>query len=159
MMFHFGWISKRANILMEMLRHFISGSVYMIFYHPKWKFFFCQNDCNEITPTMSFKRTRALNAISNKPPLVHYVLGNFFNMNIPCGFEILFRPKWPLWSPHRFELISPLMWTSKYILQIIFWHEVLVNPFQTFHQKETSGMKWIWCQHEYKNSWKGNKFV
>ena len=87
MMFHFGWISKRANILMEMLRYFISGSVYMIFYHPKWKFFFCQNDCNEITPTMSFKRTRALNAISNKPPLVHYVLGNFLTWISHAGLK------------------------------------------------------------------------
>ena len=36
--FRFGWISKRPNILMDICRHFISGSVYMIFYHPKWNF-------------------------------------------------------------------------------------------------------------------------
>ena len=38
MKFHFGCISKRPDILMDMCRHFISGSVYMIFYHPKRNF-------------------------------------------------------------------------------------------------------------------------
>ena len=35
MKFRFGCISKRPDILMDMCRHFISGSVYMIFYHLK----------------------------------------------------------------------------------------------------------------------------
>ena len=33
--FHFDCISKRPDILMDMCRHFISGSVYMILNHPK----------------------------------------------------------------------------------------------------------------------------
>ena len=33
--FHFGFISKRPNILMDMRRHVMSGSVNMIFYDPK----------------------------------------------------------------------------------------------------------------------------
>ena len=39
-------ISKWPDILMDMRRHFILGSVYMIFYHSK--FHFCQNDRYEI---------------------------------------------------------------------------------------------------------------
>ena len=38
MMFHFDCISKRSDILIDMRRHLISGSVYMIFYHPRWNF-------------------------------------------------------------------------------------------------------------------------
>ena len=38
MKFHFGCISKRPDILMDMCRHFISGSVYIIFYDPKRNF-------------------------------------------------------------------------------------------------------------------------
>ena len=33
--FHFGYISKLPDILIDMGMHFILGSVYMIFYHPK----------------------------------------------------------------------------------------------------------------------------
>ena len=35
MQIHFGCISKRPDNLMDMYRHFISGSAYMIFYHLK----------------------------------------------------------------------------------------------------------------------------
>ena len=38
MKFHFGCISKRPNILIDTRTHFISGSVYMILYRPKWNF-------------------------------------------------------------------------------------------------------------------------
>ena len=35
MKFHFDYISKRPDILMDMCKQFISGSVYIKFYHPK----------------------------------------------------------------------------------------------------------------------------
>ena len=38
--FHFGCISKWPDILMDMCRHFISGSVFIIFYHPTWNFIY-----------------------------------------------------------------------------------------------------------------------
>ena len=38
MKFHFGYISKWPDILVDMCRHFISSSVYMIFYHTKRNF-------------------------------------------------------------------------------------------------------------------------
>ena len=41
------------------------------------KFGFCQNDRNEITPAMSFKRTCALNAISNESALIHFASDKF----------------------------------------------------------------------------------
>ena len=77
MTFHFGCISKRPNILVDMGWHFISDSVYMIFYLPKMKFDICQNDRNEITPAMSFERTCALDAISNESALIHFALVKF----------------------------------------------------------------------------------
>ena len=48
MTFYFGWVSKRLDILMNICKHFISGSVYMIFSSPKMKFYFCQNHRYEI---------------------------------------------------------------------------------------------------------------
>ena len=48
MTFHFCCIPKRPDILMDMCRHFISGSVYMIISSPEMKFYFCQNDRYEI---------------------------------------------------------------------------------------------------------------
>ena len=38
MTIHFGCISKRPDILMDMRMHFIAVSVDMIFYHLKWNF-------------------------------------------------------------------------------------------------------------------------
>ena len=73
MMFHFGCISKRPDILMDMRRHFILGSVHIL--SPKMKLHFCQNDSNGITPAMSFKCTCTLNTISNEPALIHFASG------------------------------------------------------------------------------------
>ena len=50
MKFHFGFISKRPNILMDMCRHFISGSVSLIFR----VVFIGQNDRYEIRTVLSF---------------------------------------------------------------------------------------------------------
>ena len=60
MKFHFGCISKRPIILMDMFRHFILGSVYMIFYHPKWNFISVKVTHMKSIPALSFKRTCAL---------------------------------------------------------------------------------------------------
>ena len=47
------------------------------------KFHFCQNDRNEITPAINFKRICALNAISNESALIHFASHKF------CSYENL----------------------------------------------------------------------
>ena len=84
MTFHFGYISKRPVILMDICRHFILGSVHLIFYHPKWNLI----SVKMIAPAMSFKRACALNPISNESALIHFVSGKF------CS---------PIWNPYHFE--------------------------------------------------------
>ena len=53
------------------------------------KFYICQNDHNEITPAMSFKRTLTLNAISNESALIHFASGNLVHIKISCRFVYL----------------------------------------------------------------------
>ena len=72
MKFHFGCISKRPDILMDMCRHFISDSVYMIFFHKKWNFISVKIPA---LTALSFKRTCALNTTSNEPALIYFVSG------------------------------------------------------------------------------------
>ena len=60
---------------------------------------FCQNDRNEITPAMSFKRTCALNAVTNESALIHFDSGKFCSYEISCRFEI----SWQIWNPYRFD--------------------------------------------------------
>ena len=82
MKFHFGCISKRPDILMDMCRHFISGSVYTIFYHPKWNFISVKMTDMKSVPALSFKRTCALNSTSNESVLIHFayfVLGKLYS--------------------------------------------------------------------------------
>ena len=75
MKFHFSCISKRPNILMDMCsRHFISGNVYTIFYHPKWNFISVKMTHMKSIPALSFKRTCALKATSNESALIIYFL-------------------------------------------------------------------------------------
>ena len=74
MKFHFRCISKRPDILMDMPGHFISGSVYMIFYHPKWNFVSVKMTEMKSVPALSFKRSCALNAASNESAHIHFVL-------------------------------------------------------------------------------------
>ena len=75
MKFLFGCISKRPNILMDMCRHFISGSVCMIFYHPKWSFISVKVTDMKSIPALSFKRICALITTSNDSALIHFVSG------------------------------------------------------------------------------------
>ena len=81
MTFHFGWISKLTNILMEMHGHFISGSadIYFVIWN---EISFCQNDC--------FKCTCVLNVISNMTELIHFALGKLFAWKFHAGLKFHF---------------------------------------------------------------------
>ena len=46
---------------MDMRKHFILGSVYMIFYPSKWKFHFCQNGRYEIDTRIEFQTHMRIN--------------------------------------------------------------------------------------------------
>ena len=86
--FHFGCISKRLDILMDMYRHFIWGSVYMIFYHPKWNFISVKMTDTKSIPALSFKCICTINATFNESPLIHFVSGKL------CSHENLM----PVWN-------------------------------------------------------------
>ena len=73
MTFHLGCISKWPDILMDVRRHFISGSVCVMFYHS----ISAKMSRTKFIPATSFKRTCALIAISNKPALTHFVSGKY----------------------------------------------------------------------------------
>ena len=105
MKFHFGCISKRPDILMDMCRHFISGSVYMIFYHPKWNFISVKMTDMKSIPALSFKRTCALNATSNESALIHFVSGKL------CSHENL-MPVWNFISVNMTDMKSIPFWVS-----------------------------------------------
>ena len=130
MQFHFGCISKRPNSLIDMCRHSISGSVYMIFYHPRWNFISVKMTDMKFIPALSFKRTRALNATSNESALIHFVSGKL------CSHENL-MPVWnfisvklTIWNPYRFEFhfASIHVNTSKELTEhqseIFNWNEI-----------------------------------
>ena len=61
---------------MDMRRHFISGGVYMMFYHRKLNFISVKMTDMEPVPALSFKRTWELNASFNESVLIHFVSGN-----------------------------------------------------------------------------------
>ena len=84
--------------------HFTSDSVYMIFYHPKWNSFVKMTDMKSI-PGMNFKRTCALNAISNESALIHFVSGKF------CLHENL-MPVWIFISVKMTDMKSTSFWVS-----------------------------------------------
>ena len=98
---HFKW----PNILMDMCRHFISGSVYMIFYHPKWNFISVKVTDMKSIPALSFKRTCALNAISNEFALIHFFSGKL------CSHENL-MPVWNFISVKMTDMKSIPFWVS-----------------------------------------------
>ena len=85
--------------------HFISGSVYMIFYHPKWNSFLSKWPILKSIRAMSFKRTCALKAISNESALIHFVLGKF------CSHESL-TPVWNFISVKMTDMESMPPWVS-----------------------------------------------
>ena len=124
MKFHFGCISEQPDILMFMCRLFISGSVYMIFYHRKWNFISVKMTDMKSIPATSFKRTCTLNAISNESALIHFVSGK------SCSHENLI-PVWnfvlvkmtnmkfiPFWVSFRLKGISHLILCSAMISMV-----------------------------------------
>ena len=131
MQFHFGYISKRPDNLMDMCRHFISGSVYVIFYHPKWNFVSVKMTDVKSIPALSFKRTCALNTTSNESAPIHFVSGKSCSHENLMPFENPFRSKWPIWNPYRFEFhfASIHVNTSK---------ELTENRSEIFNQNEIS---------------------
>ena len=86
--FHFGCISKRSNILMDMGSHFILGSVYIIFYHLKWNFISIKMTDMKSIAAIIFKRTCALNTTSNESAFIHFASGKL------CSHENLV----PVWN-------------------------------------------------------------
>ena len=103
MKFHFGSISKRPDILMDMCRHFISGSVYMIFYQPKWNFISVKVSNMRSIPALSFKRTCALKEHTASLCLFISFRVNYVHMKITCRFKISFWSKWLIWNPYHLE--------------------------------------------------------
>ena len=102
-LFHFGCISKQLNVLMDMCRHFISDSLYMIFYQKKLNFISVKMTDMKSIPALSFKRTCALNATSTTTLRFISFRLNYVHIKISCRFEISFRSKWPIWNPYQFE--------------------------------------------------------
>ena len=112
MKFNFGCISNRPDVLMDMCRHFISGSVYMIFCHSKWNFISVKvTDIKSISP-LSFKRTCALIATSNESALIHFVSGKV------CSVENLI-PVWVHFSSHV-NIILLFTWKTRWGLKFHF---------------------------------------
>ena len=105
MKFHFSCISKRPEIFMDMCRHSFSGSVYIIFYHPKWNFISVKMTDMKSIPALSFKRTCALNATSNESALIHFVSGKL------CSHENL-MPVWNFISVKMTDMKSIPFWVS-----------------------------------------------
>ena len=143
MNFHFGCISKRLDILMDTCRHFISGSVYMIFYHLKWNFISVKIKWNFIlwliwNPYPHWVSNAHAQQTQHSTSLCLFILfgTNYVYMKISCCFEISFRSKWPIWNPYRFEFhfISVHVDTSKGL---------------TEHRSEIFNRNEISCRFEY----------
>ena len=105
MKFHFACISKRLNILMDMCRHFILGSVYMIFHQPKWNVISVKVADIKSILALSFKRTCAVMAKSNESALIHFVSGKL------CSHENL-MPVWNFILVKLTNIISIPFWVS-----------------------------------------------
>ena len=95
----FRCISKRPNILIDVRRYFISGSVYVIFCHQKWNSVTFKMTDKKSMSEMSFKRTCALSIISPRLRLFILLRLNSVHMKISCRFEISFWSKLPIWNP------------------------------------------------------------
>ena len=104
---YFGCILWTCNFTqyMDMCRHFILGSAYMIFYHPKWNFIFVKMTNMKSIPALSFKRTCALNATSKESALIHFVSGKL------CSHENL-MPDWNFISVKMNDMKSISFWVS-----------------------------------------------
>ena len=105
MQFHFGCISKWPKSLMDMCRHFISDSAYMIFYHPKWNFISVKVTDMKSIPAPSFNPACALNTTSDKSALIHFASGKL------CSHKNL-MPVWNFISVKMTDMKSILFWVS-----------------------------------------------
>ena len=103
--FHFGCISKWPSILMDMCTHFILGSFYMIFYHPKWNFISVKVTDVKSIPALSFKPKCTLNTTSSKSVFIHFVSGKL------CSHENL-MPVWNFISVNMTDMKSIPFWVS-----------------------------------------------
>ena len=93
-----------------MRRDFILGSVYMIFYHPKWNFISVKLTNMKSIPEMISKCTCTLNAISNESPLIHFASGKFCShenlmavLNF-ISFKVSDMKFIPVWAPFCLNL-------------------------------------------------------
>ena len=148
MKFHFGGISKQPNILMDMCRHFISGSVYMIFYHTKWNFISVEMTDMKSIPALTFKRTCTINTISNKSALIHFVHGKLCSHdNLMLISNFILVKMTDMKSIYTIlSFISPqFMWT-----QVKSWLATEVR-FST-EMKSYTGLSWFHpsCEHTLK---------
>ena len=148
MAFRFCYIWKQPNILTEMRRHLISGSAAMIFYHPKWNFIPVKMTDMKSIPAMDFKRTSALNAISNESELIHFVSGKIlFSWKSYAGLKFHFGQNDRYKIHTVLSFISPrFMWT-----QVKNWPNIKVR-FST-EMKSHTGLNsfHLSCEHTLIN--------
>ena len=76
-----------------------------LFYHPKWNFISVKMTYMKSIPAVSFKRTCALNAISNASALIQFVSGKF------CSHKNLI-PVWNFISVKVTDMKSIPFWQS-----------------------------------------------
>ena len=101
MKFNFGCVSKRPDIWMDMCRHFISGSVYMMFCHLKWNPISVKMNDMKCIP----EKTHICIKLQYLMSLCLFILScvNSVHTKLSCWFEISFPAKWPIRYPYRFE--------------------------------------------------------
>ena len=115
---HLDCILKRPDIFMDTSRHFILGSfTWCSALSPEIKLYFCQNDRNQITPAMTFKRTCTLKAKSKV-----------------CSHESL-MPVWNFISAKITDMKSIPVWVSFYLSSFEHQQRVDWTPKGDFQQK------------------------
>ena len=96
---------KTTRYFMDMCRHFISGSVYIIFYQPKWNFISVKMTDMKSIPALSFKCTCALNATCNESAIIYFVSSKL------CSHENLMLV-WNFISVKMTDMKSIPFWVS-----------------------------------------------
>ena len=103
MQFHLGCILKRPDIFIDICRHFISGSVYIIITRREISFLSKRPIWNPYLRWVS--NAYALNATPNESALIHFVLGKL------CSHENL-MPVWDFISVKMIDIESIPFWVS-----------------------------------------------
>ena len=114
-----------------MCRRFISGSVYMIFYHPKWNLISVKMADMKSIFTMSFKPTCALNATSNRSNLILFPSGKL------CWHEN-FMPVWNLIWIKMTDMKSILFWVHFASIHVNTSKELTEHGREIFNQNDIS---------------------